>query len=293
MWVLFSILAALCWAIVSIIDKYVFSKWVSNPLIPVTIFCALGLLSSFFIFSFRGFYELSYQNIFLCFLAGAFFILASVLYFKAVKIEEISRVVPLYYLTPLFTSVFAVFFLDEIFAPIKYLGIFLLVIGAVLISLRSLTDLRPGNALLLMILASIFYSLSAIATKYLLSFADFWTIFAYIRLLLIFALVPMLYFCFRDLVETVKKHGKKVIVAISLAEALTLIGTLLITIAMSIGSVTLVNALSSIQPFIVLLFAVILSVFFPKILKEEINKQVIFLKILAIALMFVGVILII
>jgi len=75
-------------------------------------------------------------------------------------------------------------------------------------------------------------------------------------------------------------------------ESLNLLGVLFITIATSIGYVTLVNALSSIQPFFVLLFTVLLSIFYPSILKEELSKSIIFLKILAIVLMFSGAILI-
>jgi hypothetical protein len=56
--------------------------------------------------------------------------------------------------------------------------------------------------------------------------------------------------------------------------------------------VTLVNALASVQPFFVLAFAVALSIFYPKILKEEIGRSAVALKLIAIAMMFAGVILI-
>lgn len=75
-------------------------------------------------------------------------------------------------------------------------------------------------------------------------------------------------------------------------ETVNLFGVLFITIAVSAGYVTLVSALSSIQPFFILLFTVILSIFYPHILKEEVGRSVIFQKFLAIILMFIGVILI-
>jgi hypothetical protein len=75
-------------------------------------------------------------------------------------------------------------------------------------------------------------------------------------------------------------------------ETFNLFGVLFITIAVSIGYITLVNALSSIQPFSILLFAVILSIFFPFILKEEIGKSIVAQKLIAIILMFIGAILI-
>lgn len=292
-WILFSILAALTWAIVNTIDKYVLTKWVKKPIVPVMILGIIGLLASFLVFVFHGFSELSFPNIILSFVAGIFYILAIIFYFKAVKIEEISRVVPLFYLTPLFVLILATIFLGEIFTPMKYLGIFLLVIGAILISSKNFIKLSFGKAFWFMVLASLTLSINAVVTKHLLNFADFWTIFSYTRIGTIFVLIPIFYFSFPDLVAVAKEHGKKAIGVMSLAEILNIFGILLITIATAIGYVTLVNALSSVQPFFILFFAVILSIFYPKILKEEIGKSIVLLKLFAIILMFIGVILII
>ncbi len=126
----------------------------------------------------------------------------------------------------------------------------------------------------------------------MLNFADYWTIFAYIRIGTIFALIPIFYFYFPDLLRSIKKHGKKVFVVISINETLNIFGVLFMTIATAIGFVTLVSALSSVQPFFVLIFAVIISIFYPKILKEEIGRKTLFLKFISIILMFVGALLI-
>jgi hypothetical protein len=76
-------------------------------------------------------------------------------------------------------------------------------------------------------------------------------------------------------------------------ETLNLFAVFSITIAISIGYVTLARALSSISPLFVLLFAFILSRFYPFILKEEIGRFVVLQKALAIILMLLGLILII
>ncbi len=89
-------------------------------------------------------------------------------------------------------------------------------------------------------------------------------------------IIPILYICLPELIDTVRRHGKRIVVAISANQTLNLLGVLFITIAVSIGYVTLANALSEVQPFFVLLFAIILSKFYPLILKEEIGKSVVF-----------------
>ena len=144
-----------------------------------------------------------------------------------------------------------------------------------------------------MILAALMISISAIIPKHLLNYADFWTIFSYIRIDTIFVLIPMLYFSYPGLVSITKKHGKKAISIIFLNQSLVIIGTILITVAIAIGYVTLVNALASLQAFFVLLFTVILGIFYSRILKEDIKKSIIIIKLMAISLMFAGVLLII
>ena len=291
-WVLFSILATLVWAIVNTVDKYVLTKLVRKPVILLMILGIIGLIASFLVYLFHGFSYLSYFNISLALVAGILYIIGILFYFKAVKIEEISRVIPLLYLSPLFVSILAAIFLGEIFTPIKYLGIFLLIIGAIFISSKNSIKISFGKAFWFMVLASLVFSVNAVITKYLLGFVDFWTIFSYIRIGAFFALIPIFFFSFKDLIFAVRRYGKKAIIVISLNEILALVGVILITIAMERGYVTLVNAISSIQPFFVLLIAVILSIFYPKILKEEIGKSTVLLKLIAITLMFVGVILI-
>lgn len=293
LWVILSILAALCWAVVNLVDKYVLTKWVRKPIVPVMIFGIVCLFASLFIYLFRGFSELSYFNIFLAFVAGVFYILMGVFYFKAVKIEEISRVVPLFFLGPVFVLVLAALFLGEIFTPIKYLGIFFLVIGAVLISSKNSLKLSFGKSFWFMMLAVVSVSITGILTKYLLNFADFWTVFAYVRIGMIFPLIPIFYFNFPKLIKTVREHGNRVVAVISANESLNVVAALLFTMALAVGYITLVKALVSIQSFFILLFVVILSMFYPQILKEEITRQTIALKLAAIIIMFIGAVLII
>jgi drug/metabolite transporter (DMT)-like permease len=71
-----------------------------------------------------------------------------------------------------------------------------------------------------------------------------------------------------------------------------LAATLCSVAAVSLGPVTLVTALSSLQPFFVLVFALLLSRFLPGVLKEETGRSTVFLKLASIALMFAGAVLI-
>jgi hypothetical protein len=91
---------------------------------------------------------------------------------------------------------------------------------------------------------------------------------------------------------TLKEQGKKTVVAVMSNEAFMMIAVLSFTIAVSTGLVTLVNALTSLTAFFVLFFTVILSTFYPNILKEEISNSTVLAKFFAITLMFAGTLLI-
>lgn len=249
MWVIFSILAALCWAIVNIVDKYILTKWVRQPIILVIILAIIGLIASIIVYFIYGFSYLSYFNIILAFIAGIFYILMVIFYFRAVKIEEVSRVIPLFFLSPLFILIFAGIFLGEVFILSQYLGIILLMVGAILISSKGLSRISLGKAFWWMMLSVIAISINALLTKYLLNFADYWTIFAWTRIGAAIGIIPITYIYLPELINTVKQYGKKVVAVISANETLNLFGILSVTIAVSIGDVTLVNALSSVQPF--------------------------------------------
>lgn len=292
MWIFFSVSAALVWSIANIIDKTVLTKWIRKPLTPVIMTGIFGLASSIMVYLFSGFSHLLIFNIFLAMLTGIITILYVVLYFKAMQIQEASRVVPLAYLSQLFILILAAVFLNEIFTPLRYIGILLLIIGAILISVKNFSKISFGKAFWWMVLGAVFSAINAILTKHLLNLSDFWTVFGYKGIGIFIGSIPIIYLYFGDLIKTTKEYGRKVIIAMSVSELIALFGILFSIIATSIGYVTLVNALSSIQPFFVLLFTVLLSMFFPHIIKEEINKSIIFLKVLAVILMFTGVILV-
>lgn len=292
MWIILSLSASLIWAVVHVVDKFVLTKWIKNPVIPILIFSVVGLLVSVVACLFSGFSFLSPLNASLALVAGIIYILMNWFYLKAVQLEEVSRVVPFFYLTPLFTVLFAGLFLKEFLSAVQYFGTFLLIVGAVLITLKRPIKFFFNIAFRFMFFSVIFWAVYSVIVKYLLNFNDFWTIFLYIRTGVFIGAIPLFYFYLPELKRVIKNKGKKVLGLVSLNEFLNLGAVSLSMLAVSLGFVGLVSALSSTEPFFVLFFTVILSVFYPKILKEELSGSVIVLKLVAITSIFIGVFLI-
>ena len=139
-----------------------------------------------------------------------------------------------------------------------------------------------------MIFSSFAYAVHMVITKYLLKFADYWRVFFFIRMGIFIALIPVFFRFLPEIRSIINKYGKKVFVVIAANEMLGLAGNFFFIVAASIGYVTLVNALSSLRTFFVFFIALILSFFYPHIIKEEKERKIIYLKLTAIVFMVTG-----
>jgi len=291
-WVFFSLLSGLIMAVVSLMDKLVLDLWSRHPAVPVLLLGILSVPPTAAILLVRGIPSLPLLQWGLVLAAGAALLGYAWFYFLAAEKEEISRVVPLLFLGPLFVAGLAVLFLGEVFSLQKYGGVALLITGAVLISSRLPLRIRPGRAFGFMLVSAVCVSLQLVITKHLLGFADYWSVFAVTRLAMTLVLIPLLVLHFHDLRESIQDHGWKVVWVMTGDQYLALAGSLLIVVAAASGPITLVNALSSVQPFFVLIFTLMISRFRPDLIREETGRGVVSLKLAAVTLIFIGVLLI-
>jgi uncharacterized membrane protein len=208
------------------------------------------------------------------------------------KIEEASRVIPLFYLSPIFILVIASLFLGETLNYVKYIGVILLVVGAIVISVKMPFKLKFGKAFWLMVSAAFLVAINQVQIKYLLGYADWWSVFFYMRIMTFLCAIPLIVLNWNSIKELFDKKGKKPFAFMALSELINICGIMSITIATSLGLVSLISALASVQPFFVLLFASLISIFYPKVFREEIGKGNLWLKVIAIVIMFIGLILV-
>jgi len=292
MWIYFTLGAVLCWATANIVDKFLLRKWLREPLLAgvIPVFLEIPIIA--IIVLFFGIDKMPALFIFFNIIAGVLYILPIMFYLKALKGEEVTRVAPLFQISPIFVLLFAVFFLKEEFFLIKYLGIALMIAGVYILSFKDFIHFKINKSFLFMLLAAVCLAANTILTKYLLSMADFWTVFAYTRIGIIIISLPLFIFFWRKIKYLAQEHGLKRITVISGNYFLDVMGLLFITIALTYGSVVMVNIFTMTKPFFILLFSIIVCLFNPKILKERLNWQNILQKSVAIVLMFVGVILI-
>ena len=290
-WVFFTLLAVFLWSICSIIDKYVLKKYIKDPMIIMTFFAIFQLIFAFVVFVFQPVTIPPLNTLLFSLASGIAYFIFIFLYIKSLLVEEVSRVISLYAITPIFVLILSTIFLHEIFSLEKYAGIFMIVIGSILISLKKKTNFKLSRALFFMVIAAIFGAIYYILQKFVLNSLTYWNVFFWVRIGS-FLLAPFILFAYyKPFIKTFRKNTIAG-VYLSIVEILNAIGVYLIVIAYSIGYAALVNAFTEVQSLVVLLMATALSIFNPKIIKEELKGSTVLMKFVAIIMIIAGAILI-
>lgn len=294
-WFLVTVSFYLILAVVFLVDKYLLSGAVSNPKVYTFYVGTLGILI-LAIIPFVGFYIPPFPQIVLALLAGASFIFAMFWFYKALNLFEASRVVPaISGLVPLFTFglVFVSSFGKERLSFSEIITFLLLIFGSFLMVLKKEKFISLESFKISTICAFLL-SFSFVLLKYVYLAQSFWTGFIWTKIGGF--LMALCFFVFtKEVKEEILKQKigleKKTMgifvinqVAGGTANVLQNWAFALVPLAY----IAVINALQGIQYVFLLIFTVFLSLKFPQILKEEISKEAIAQKIIAILLIGAG-----
>ncbi|KKP88081.1 MAG: hypothetical protein UR91_C0027G0005 [Candidatus Nomurabacteria bacterium GW2011_GWC2_35_8] len=142
-----------------------------------------------------------------------------------------------------------------------------------------------------MIFACIAIAISGVIFKYVTVGNNFWisSFWEYFGLgmsgLLIFLFIPHYRESFMHMNRT---GGNTILIVNIVSELMSIIGNLLTNFALLLAPVTMVYLVGSFQPAIVLFLTLFATKFFPNIAKENLTRQVLLPKIIAIVIMIVG-----
>ncbi len=287
-WYIVSLIQAFVSANIYFIDKIVVSKWARNPLQPLALTGFFSLIPAGLVYFIHGISYLSPLYVLYGLSLGIIYVVMFIFYFKSMQSEEVSRFIPFSAASNVIILILAAIFLKEVLGGLQYLGIILLTMGAILISIKRGQKLRwdsSANMLIFLLLIS----LTAILNKYMLGLTDFWTLYFYGAIGIFIGSIPLIFKNLKGLIETININGARMLYAMLLSESLGALAIFLILVANSLGPVSLVSAFSSLKLLFVFLISIILTVFLPKVLKEDYsNREVIIQKAIAIILLFIG-----
>lgn len=290
MWLIVVIIAHFFNAVAFIIDKYLLTKSIPNPVAYSFYIGLLGLLG--FILAPFGLVWPGFWQFLLALASGATFILALFFFFLALKENEASRVVPFIGgLQPIFIFVLSFLFLAERLSSQELLAFILLIIGGVIISQeKSKQSFFSWQSLIFAFLAALIFAFSFVLAKYIYLEQNFVSGFVWSRLGGgLMALVFLIFKSNRDKIFQPQKKASKGLKFLFLAnQGFGALGFILLNYAIFLASVTLVNVLQGTQYAFLFLMVIFLSKKFPQILKEKLSSAIILKKIFAIFIISLG-----
>ena len=170
--ILICIISAFFWAAFDLTRKLSLQKINSVNLLLIF------TLAQTLIFGSWVFYEVPFLNLKSYIFPGLILILISLfsalLFLKAIKQSDLSLTIPLLSLSPLFSSFFSFFFLNEKLSYFEYIGVFLIIFGTLVLYskkitlreiLKSFKVLTINNSAKLMIVVSLIWSLTPVLDK--------------------------------------------------------------------------------------------------------------------------------
>jgi len=298
LWFLTSVASYFFSALVAIIDKYLLTGPLPHPRIYAFFIGILGAFVLFLIpFSFfipDIFIIPDTGEIILSLFAGALFIYALYWFFKGLHQFEASRIVPaIGALTPLFVFSFTFLKEEEIFGPQAKLAFTFLILGTVIFSLKKEKGIN-FNSLKISIIAAFLFALHFFLAKIIYLNQPFVSGFIWLRMGgAILAVLFLFSKQTRELLSFKKiKKPQKILGLFLLGQSLGVFSAVLQNLAVALVSTTFlafVMALEGTKYIFVLIIAFFLSFKFPKILKEEFSKELIFQKSFATLLVCVGI----
>ncbi|VVB68611.1 EamA-like transporter family protein [uncultured archaeon] len=291
-WLIFSLAGAASLAVTGIIDKFILARYVRDPhaylaaLIILQQIFAVGII----LFAGPGF---TYPYSLYAVAVGGLQVPLWTSYLRALQKEETSRVAALAYVFPVFVFLGSFLFLGEILTPKDYAGGFLLVLSSLLISYRPAPSggrMILSPALKYMASFWIFTAAYAVASKYLLDFMDEWHLILWSSFGSLLFVLPLLA---QDQIrrEAFRYYhsGPFLFSALLADELFDFLGRASFIFAYALGSVALVSSVAALQPFITLIYVILLGLFMPGILKEELDSRTLALKVSALFLIVAGV----
>jgi len=294
-WFLYSLVSAVLFGFTTIVDKLMLEKRLSSFSYFVS-FAPPALVFSICVLLFFP------TNVFsapygFAFVAGLVSAVGYFLYVLSIRKEEASRIAALTSLAPAFVAVLAVFIVNEIFPANSYMGMILMILGSVLISYKDnhVKKIIPLSLVLILIATNFAYGLDQTLSKISLDQISFWSflmIFMFGRFLVAFPglSIPSVR---RKFISEVRELGRNFVLTLASGSILWSLGIIFFFYAASLGPITLVSTISLISPLFTLFFAIFITKYLPKVLKEEIDRRTVALKLVAIVLVIIGIYLII
>jgi drug/metabolite transporter (DMT)-like permease len=279
-WLFFAFSGPVLWAISTHFDKYLVEQYFKNSDVAVLlVFTAfVGLLILPFIAAFEGAAIISpgARSIALITLSGILYMGAMLFYLRALQSDEASVVAPFFQTVPLFGYVLAYFVLGETLSARQITGGALIIVGALVVSVRLGQHRTFKLRLALLMLACGFAAaLSGLIFKAFALEVEFWTTTFWMFVgEALFGAALLASPAYRKQLVTMMKTNTTALLAINGSnELINLGGGLGNRYALMFAPLSIVQAISSTTTLFVFAFGVAISIFLPSLSRETLSSR--------------------
>ena len=282
----------LVWSIINVVHKILASKLINNPKVMLIVYGFIMTLVSFGVAIISpGFIQ---GNIWwLIVISGIVNSFGVWIYLSAMQKYEASRVIPLFAIGAVVIIIASAIILGEVFDLITYVGIGVILLGSVILSIKkTFFSAFSSKILWTMTLSGVCFAFSAIVIKHLLGTYSVTQVFSSIGIIEGPSAIIISLFFIKNIRQTIREIKKRYLVYNALTDIVSISGSFLYTIAISVWYLSLVETVASLQFLFIFIWSLIISRFFPSLYKEEFNGRIIFQKLAAIVLIIFGVYLI-
>lgn len=295
-WFFIALTAPFFWAIANHTDKYLLSKFVKGGGIG-----SLIIFSCFFsalVLPIIGYFQphvldVSSINILILLITGVINAMGVLFYLYALNHDEASIIAPFFQMYPVIAFILGYVVLGEKVTNINIVGSILIIIGSIALSFdfKSKYIEIKSKILALMTLSAILFALHGVLFKLVVLKETFWlsSFWEYAGLLL----TGILFFVFsrkyrNEFIYIIKHYPAASLLINFINEVFVFIGNLATAYALTIAPVAIVLAVSGFQPLFVLIIGIIITIFFPKIGKEDISYRSLVYKFVPILVIIIG-----
>ena len=224
--------------------------------------------------------------------SGVLWGLGLALFFHALRLEEMSRAVPVQQMAPVFAAIVAVLFLGDMLTLLQWAAVLVVIFGAVLVSARpeqGLFRLARGRAFFLLLGGSFSLGMAFVVSEQATREMNVWAIQA-IRS----GTMSVAIFLLAARPRTVRQFASAsrdlyTFSMLVLAEGLLApLAALAFIIALDLGQVSSVSVLSASRPLFTLMLGVGLSTRFWNVLNEPLDRETVGLKTTAVVMIVGG-----
>ena len=299
MWLLYAFSGPLCWAASTHIDKYLVDRYFRHAdttvLVLFTAFVGILFLPLIALFD-SDVLKPGATAILVMTVSGILYMGAMLIYLRAIQSEEASIVAGLFQANTLFTFLLGWLFLHESLGWTQGAGCALIVAGALVLSQGRKFLLRKFKLRLvaLMLCATFVLALSSVLFKFFAVRDDFWTttFWNFTGEALFGAAIFLMPRHRRQFLKLIKSHPGPVLGVNGANELINLGGGLGVRFAMLSAPVAVVSAIAATTTLFVFTFGILLTLFLPRLGREDLSGRNLARKGLGALLITAGVVLV-